>query len=57
MVKLTLKNNWLSLVVENLELLKDAFADGAIPTMLYDGDEEEKIVELQNLIDYLNKTN
>jgi hypothetical protein len=57
MVKLTLKNTWLSLVVENLELLKDAFADGVIPTMLWDGDEEEKIAELQKLINYLNKTN
>ena len=52
-----MENTWLSLVVENLTLLKDAFADGVIPTMLYDGDEEEKIIEIQKLINYLNKTN
>lgn len=37
------EENWLSLVTENLILLKDAFADDVIPSMLYDGDEEEKI--------------
>ena len=51
------KDNYLTPVIENLTLLKDAFADGIIPTMLFDGDEEDKIEELQNLISYLNKTN
>jgi len=49
------KNNYLSLVIDNLTLLKDAFADDVIPTMLFDGDEEDKITELQDLIEYLQK--
>ena len=56
MSKIT-EENYLSLVIDNLTMLKDAFADGVIPSMIFDGDEEEKIVELQNLVDYLNKTN
>lgn len=51
------ENNYLSLVIENLEMLKDAFADDVIPSMIFDGDEEDKIAELQELVDYLNKTN
>ena len=51
------EDNYLSLVIENLEMLKDAFADDVIPPMIFDGDEEEKITELQNLDDYLQKTN
>ena len=51
------EDNYLSLVIENLEMLKDAFADDVIPPMIFDGDEEEKITELQNLVDYLQKTN
>lgn len=47
------KDNYLGLVVENLTLLKDAFADGVIPSTIFDGDEEDKITELQNLVDYL----
>ena len=49
------ENNYLSIVIDNLILLKDAFADGVIPSMLFDGDEEEKIAELQNLVNYLQK--
>ena len=51
------EDNYLSLVIENLEMLKDAVADDVIPSMIFDGDEEEKIMELQNLVDYLQKTN
>ena len=47
------KDNYLGLIVSNLILLKDAFANEEISHMLYDGDEEDKIYELQNLIDYL----
>ena len=51
------EENYLSLVIENLTMLKDAFADGVIPSMIFDGDEEEKIEELQKLVNYLEKTN
>ena len=50
-------DNYLGMVIENLEMLKDAFADGVIPSMIFDGDEEDKITELQNLVDFLQKTN
>ena len=49
--------NYIPLIIENLEILKDAFADGVIPSMIFDGDEEDKITELQNLVDFIQKTN
>ena len=51
------EDNYLSLVIDNLTLLKDAFANDEISTQLFDGDEEDKITELQDLVDYLQKTN
>lgn len=51
------KNNYLSLAIDNLTILKDAFADDNISSMIYDGDDEDKIEELQDLIDYLQKIN
>lgn len=51
------EDNYLGLVIGNLEMLKDAFADDVIPSMIFDGDEEDKITELQELVEYLQKTN
>ena len=51
------EDNWLELVIENLELLKSGFEDDIIPTMVFDGDQDDKLDELQKLIDYLQKTN
>ena len=51
------EENYLSLAIENLTMLKDAFADEVIPSMIFDGDEEDKITELQNLVDYLREIN
>ncbi len=51
------EDNYLSLIIENLTMLKDAFADDIIPSMIFDGNEQDKIEELQNLVDFLQKTN
>lgn len=44
-------------VVANLETLKQVYADEVMPTMIDDSDHEERIEEIQSLIDWLQKTN
>jgi hypothetical protein len=53
-MKISEKN--LNKIIDNLILLKDAFANNEISTMIFDGDEEDKIEELQELVEYLNET-
>lgn len=50
------ENNWLSEIIKHLEMLKAVYEDEAMPTMLDDGNHEERVEDLQDLIDYLNKT-
>lgn len=50
-------DNWLSATISHLEMLKSVYEDEIMPTMIDDGDHEERIAEIQELIDYLNKTN
>jgi len=38
-------------------LLEDLFINESVPTMTFDGNQEDKIGELKSLVKYLNKTN
>ncbi|MHA1400027.1 MAG: hypothetical protein ACTSQE_06745 [Candidatus Heimdallarchaeaceae archaeon] len=51
------EDNYLSLAVENLGLLRVLFDNEAVPTMDYDGNREDKMEELELLMEYLQKTN
>lgn len=51
------EENYLSLVINNLQLLKTAFENDEISKMIFDGDDNDRIKELQDLINYLQKTN
>lgn len=51
------EDNWLSATINHLEMLKSVYEDEVMPTMLDSGDHEERVEEIQDLIDYLNKTN
>ena len=56
-MKNTRSETWLSDVISYLETLKQVYADNAMPTMIDDGDHEERIEDIDGLIEYLNKTN
>lgn len=51
------ENNNLTKIVNYLETLKRVYADEVMPTVIDDGDHEERIEEIQTLIDWLQKTN
>ena len=51
------EDNWLTLTIANLETLKQVYEDEAMPTMIDDGNHEDRIEELENVIVYLQKTN
>ena len=51
------EDNYLGLIIDNLTLLKDALTKGEISSQLFDGTEKDKITELEDLLDYLQKTN
>jgi hypothetical protein len=51
------EDNWLSEVIGYLEILKQVYDDEVMPTMIDDSDHEERIEELEELINYLQKTN
>jgi len=47
----------LSQVISYLETLKQLYEAEVIPNMIDDGDENERIEEIEELIKWLNKTN
>ena len=49
------EDNYLGMVIANLETLKYAFEDDVIPKQVFDGNCEDAIEELGALIEYLNK--
>jgi len=51
------EDNWLTLVIYYLGLLKQVYDEEAMPTMVDDSDHNESLEEIEELIDYLNKTN
>ena len=51
------EENWLSLAIANLETLKQVYEDEAMPTMIDDGNHDDRIDEIKQIIKYLNKTN
>jgi len=51
------EDNWLSLVIEYLKILKQVYEDEVMPTMIDDSNHEDKVENIEKLIRYLNKTN
>lgn len=51
------EENYISLVISNLSLLRCLFDNEVVPSQDYDGDREDKMDEIDNIIKYLNKTN
>ena len=49
------ENNYISEVITHLEILKQAYEDGVIPSIL-DGSDHQSY-KIEQLIEYLNKTN
>lgn len=56
MTKIT-EENWLSEVISKLETLKQVYDDEAMPSMIDEGNEEERSADIETLIKYLQKTN
>lgn len=51
------EETWLSDVIAHLNTLRQVWLDGAMPSMIDDGDAEERINEIEELIEYLQRTN
>ena len=51
------EENYLSLTIANLQTLKEVYEQEAMPTMIDDGNYDDRIDEIDDLIKYLNKTN
>ena len=49
------KNNYKGLIINNLHLLLTAFENEEISKMIFDGDSEDRIEELKDLIKFYGK--
>jgi len=49
------KSNYKGLIINNLHLLLAAFENDEISKMVFDGDAEDRIKELEDLIKFYNK--
>jgi hypothetical protein len=56
-MKIPLEERWLENTIGYLELLLAILEREAMPTMIYDGDQQDLAEEIRTLIKYLNKTN
>lgn len=49
--------NYIERIVDYLELLKQVYDDDAMPTMIDESNNEERVEDIEALLKFINKTN